>query len=404
MSHIIQIGLFGYGVVGQGVYNILQKELSNRVKIQKIVVKDLTKDRGEASPLISFAKEDILDNPEIDLVIEVISDAEEAFSLVAEALQKGKKVITANKKMLADHLQELLHTVENSQGTLLYEASTCGSIPVIQTIDKHFAYQPITSIRGILNGSSNYILSKLNQGGISYAQALAEAQQLGFAEADPKLDVGGYDSLNKLVILNYHAFGAIGKSEEILHFGIQHISEQDIAWAKNLGYKIKLIAQSSLQPNGELISWVLPSLVHSESELYTIENEYNAVQIEGLYTDSQLLKGKGAGSLPTAASIVADVLAVLRQEPYINSAYSGKPKTQADASLAVYVREESPSSPLILKDERFIDKRSRIGRIQIKEVLRRKEELAEQGLFIAQIPEALLASQAVHKEDCYQLV
>lgn len=404
MSQIIQVGLFGYGVVGQGVYTILQKELSHLINLKRIVVKDHNKERGEASPLISYSKEDILNDREIGLVIEVISDAEEAFSLVSEALIKGKKVITANKKMLADHLQELLHLVKNTQGTLLYEASTCGSIPIIQTIDKHFAYQPIRGIKGILNGSSNYILSQLNRGGISYAQALAEAQQLGFAEADPRLDVGGYDSLNKLVILNYHAFGSISKSDDILHFGIQHISEQDIAWAKNLGYKIKLIAQSSLTPTSKLISWVLPSLVASDSELYTIENEYNAVQIEGQYTDSQLLKGKGAGSLPTAASVVADVLAILRKEPYINSAHQGNQKTQENATLSLYIRDESRTIEWELTEEQRLDAHTRIGRIRIADVLKRKTELADKPIFIAQIPEALLNSQTAQKEDCYQLV
>ncbi|MBL7892651.1 MAG: homoserine dehydrogenase, partial [Bacteroidia bacterium] len=238
----IKIGLFGFGVVGQGLYDILGKSKGFKAEVVKICVKDKTKKRTIPQQLYTFDKNELLDNPEINLIVELIDDADEAYKIVTAALKSGKNVVTANKRMVANHLDELVELQHKHNVSLLYEASSCGSIPVIRNLEEYYDNELLNSVSGIFNGSSNYILSKIFNEGIGYPVALKQAQDLGFAETDPTLDVGGFDPKFKLVIIAAHSFGLFIKPEDVLNIGIQNLSDFDIQYAKEKGYKIKLVA------------------------------------------------------------------------------------------------------------------------------------------------------------------
>jgi homoserine dehydrogenase len=221
----------------------------------------------------------------------------------------------------------LISKEKDNNGTFLYEGAVCGSIPIIRILNDFYANEPITSVKGIFNGSSNYILSQLFNKEVTYEEALKKAQELGFAEADPTSDVGGFDALYKLVILAAHSFGKIIHPNEILNFGIENISKSDIELAKKLKLKIKLIAKAELK-SGKLSLSVLPTLVDASSDLYQVENEYNAVEINSENIGLQLYKGKGAGSLPTGSVVYSDLKAIDK-----NYSYSYKKLNQTNISL-----------------------------------------------------------------------
>lgn len=312
----MKIGLIGYGCVGKGSYQIL-KEKYPSVIVDKIVVKNKNKQRPADLP-ITFDAEDIISNPETDLIIEAIDDAETALIYALEILQQGKTLVTANKKMVAENLPLLISTSREYGAHIFYEAAVCGSIPVIQNLNAYYRSEEIKSISGILNGSTNYILSLMSDEGISYKKALAEAQAKGFAESDPTMDVEGYDAANKLSILCYEAFGEYIAPDKIESSGITTITTATIELAKQENKKIKLIARGEIQ-NGCLVTSVKPEVISPGSPFYNIDNEYNTVLIEGKYSGIQQLSGKGAGSLPTGLAVAGDVAKALsaNKEPNV---------------------------------------------------------------------------------------
>ncbi|MDH3709400.1 MAG: homoserine dehydrogenase [Cyclobacteriaceae bacterium] len=338
----IKIGLFGFGCVGQGFYDILQQQ-QLPMEIIGICVKDTSKPRTLPKDRFTFCPQDLLDNPDIDVIVELIDDAEEAFSIVKNALLQGKKVVTANKKMVAEHFEELL-LLRNPQNALRYEAAVCGSIPIVNTVDSFYTGEPLHQISGIFNGSSNFILSKIEKEGISYQQALSLAQDLGFAETDPRLDVGGFDSLNKLVILLAHGFGVITTPQSLVNLGIHHLGEEDFAFARSRGLRIKLVARGALKNPG-VRAYVMPAFVNNENPLWQVEEEYNGVLVQGAYSDSHLYTGKGAGSHPTAASVIADLHAVLKHQTYDYPKLSSGAGHFIDNKIKVpiYLRFRQPS-------------------------------------------------------------
>ena len=225
--------------------------------------------------------------------MELIDDADAAFHMVKQALIAGKKVVTANKKMVAEHLEELMSLKEHG-GKLWYEAAVCGSIPIVKTLDQFYNHEPIHEISGIFNGSSNYILSRIEQDGLDYRHALKQAQEKGFAESDPTLDVGGHDTMNKLVILLCHAYGFATTPSSLCTIGIQHLRKEDFEFAHKHGFRIKLIAKAARE--ADLVhAFVIPCFVEESHDLYHINDEFNAVLIKGKYTDDHLFTGKGAG-------------------------------------------------------------------------------------------------------------
>jgi homoserine dehydrogenase len=302
------IKTYGFGVVAQGFHNYLQSN-NEEERLHTVIIKDDTKLRPKIKAIIETTNEKTIRDKEVDVIVELISSSEEAYGIVAENLEIGKKVISANKKLIAEHLQGLIAKEKQNKGTFLYEGAVCGSIPIIRILNDFYSHEPINEIKGIFNGSSNYILSQLFNREVTYSEALKDAQELGFAEADPTSDVGGFDALYKLLIIAVHAFGKIVHPEEVLNFGIENISEDDIQLAKKYNLKIKLIAKAELNA-GKLSLSVLPTLVNSTSDLYQVENEYNAVQINSENIELQFYKGKGAGSLPTGAVVYSDLNAI----------------------------------------------------------------------------------------------
>ncbi|HEX8531326.1 MAG TPA: homoserine dehydrogenase, partial [Cytophagales bacterium] len=271
----LKIGLFGFGCVGQGLYDILHHNEGFRAEVVKICVKDPHKARPLPANYFTFATQEILENPEINLVVELINDADEAYRIVTTALQRGKTVVTANKKMLAEHLEELVGLQQAYGVPLLYEASVCGSIPILRNLEEYYDNELLHSVSGIINGSSNYILSKVFNEGQPYAAALRKAQDLGFAETDPTLDVGGFDALNKLCILTAHAYGLFVKPEEVFNFGIGTLSAADFQFAREKGLKLKLVARVQKVDAARITAFVMPQLVSASDYLYNVENEYN---------------------------------------------------------------------------------------------------------------------------------
>src|SRR5512133_1319554 len=224
----LRIGLFGYGCVGQGLHDVLNSSKGFKADIVKICVKDRNKKRRISMDHFTYDKNDILDDPSINLVVELIDDADEAFSIVSTAMKKGKNVVTANKMMVAKHFRELVDMQSKYKVSLLYEASAGASIPIIRNLEEYYDNELLYSLRGILNGTTNYILTKMHNGNMSYADALKEAQAKGFAESDPTLDVEGWDAKYKLCILTAHAYGLFLEPDQVFHYGINRISKFDI--------------------------------------------------------------------------------------------------------------------------------------------------------------------------------
>lgn len=306
----LTIGLFGFGVVGEGIYKVLQDTKSLNASVKKICIKHIDKERNAPAELFTTAASELLEDEEINVIVELIDDADAAYHIVSKALKGGKSVVSANKKLLANHLQELIALRDENKVSLLYEAAVCGSVPVIRNLEEYYDNDLLSSVSGIINGSTNYILTKMKEEQLSYDTALKQAQELGFAESDPTLDVEGIDAVNKLTIVLKHAYGISEIPEDILYNGITHIHERDIAFAGEKGYNIKLVAQSVQVDQGKVAAFVLPTFVAKDSQLYNVRNEFNGVLIGSKLADEQFLYGKGAGRYPTSSAVLSDIAAL----------------------------------------------------------------------------------------------
>ena len=309
MNTQLNIGLFGYGVVGSGLYEVLQQSPTANAAIRKICVRDLTKKRNLPPEIFCCNPAEILDDPKINLVVELIDDAKAAYRIVKSAMQKGKSVVSGNKKMLAEHLPEFIEMQQQNGAGLLYDASACGSIPVIRNLEEYYDNDLLKSVTGILNGSSNYILSRMFNDGLGYPEALKMAQELGFAESNPSLDVEGLDALSKLVIITVHAFGLFVQQDRIYRFGISKINTADMQFAREKGRKIKLVAQVKKTDEGTLALSVIPRMVTPDKYIYNVEDEFNGVVIKGAFYDKQFMFGRGAGGHPTGSAVLSDITA-----------------------------------------------------------------------------------------------
>ncbi len=304
------IGLFGFGVVGEGIYEVLRQTSTLNAVIKKICIKHPEKKRNADAHLFTIDAEEILNDESINVIIELINDGDEAYKIVSAALRNKKAVVSANKKMIAENIAALLQLQETYQTPLLYEAAVCGSIPIIRNLEEYYDNDLLQSICGIVNGSTNFILTKIFEEKLSYKQALMLAQQAGFAESQPLLDVEGIDAVNKLTILLLHAYGIVSAPQDLLHKGITQIHKFDSEYAREKGLKIKLTAQLRKLGNGKIAAFVLPQFVTPESQLYTVRNEYNGVVVESAFADKQFLYGKGAGRFPTASAVLSDISAL----------------------------------------------------------------------------------------------
>jgi len=411
----LRIGLIGFGCVGQGFYDIVQRQPNLGLVVTRIAVKSPAKPRTLSAERFSFRADDLLADPNLDLLVEVIDDPAEAFRLVSTALRQGRRVVTANKAMLARHLPELVALQQEFGGALLYEAAVCGSIPIIRTLDSYFSHEPLQSVSGIFNGSSNYVLSRMSQEGSDYGPALAEAQAQGFAETDPSLDMGAFDPRSKAIILAAHAYGVFLNPEEVLNLGIEGIGAVDIARARERGRKIKVVAGLYRLPNGRVTALVTPEFVGPESPLYAVEQEFNGVVVAAEFAGSQFLRGRGAGGHPTGSAVLADVLALQRGFRYAYAKQPAAPAAQLTEGLEaeVYLRHADAAvlhealtwlrlAPEALQVD--ADGPLATGTVSILTLWTWRNELRAAGVFVARLGDVRPTVAAVAAAETKELV
>ncbi|RZJ88011.1 MAG: homoserine dehydrogenase [Chryseobacterium sp.] len=390
MSTKIKIGLFGFGVVGQGLHDIIRGQDLN-LEIIKIAIKNPEKKRTLDGGLFTTDHNELLDNPDINTIVELIDDADVAFQITKRALISGKHVVSANKKMIATHLAELVELQTTYGASLLYEGAVCGSIPIIRNLEEYYDNELLHGISGIFNGSSNYILSKIFNENMAYDTALKQAQDLGFAETDPILDVGGFDPKFKLAIATAHAYGLFINPNKILNVGIQNLSEDDIQYAREKNYKIKLVPTARKISTKQIITYVLPKFVKADDFLYNVENEYNGVTVQAAFADKQFFVGKGAGGHPTGAAVLSDIAALRYGYRYEYKKYNqnnGLVHTD-HVNIEVYIRYVHEYTIEKLKVENIVERFSRndykyvIGSVSLKTLLANRELLVQKDVFIA---------------------
>ncbi|MBP1996781.1 homoserine dehydrogenase [Paenibacillus eucommiae] len=316
----IKVGLLGLGTVGTGVVRIieghqedLQRQIGSPIEVAQILVQNKSKSRDVAvdSDKLTESPWDIINNPEIDVIVEVMGGVEETKEYLLSALNQGKHIVTANKDLMAIHGPEILLKAAENGCDVFYEASVAGGIPIIRALVEGFSSDRITKIMGIVNGTTNYILSKMSQEGAAYAEVLKEAQDLGYAEADPTSDVEGLDAARKMTILSTLGFHANVSLGDVNAKGISEVSKEDILYGKKLGYEVKLLGIAE-NHDGHIAVSVQPTMVKNSHPLSSVNGVFNAVYIYGEAVGETMFYGPGAGGLPTATSIVADLVAVVR--------------------------------------------------------------------------------------------
>ncbi len=393
MDNKIKIGLFGFGVVGQGIYKVLQNAKNAHAEISKICVRSLNKPRSVEAPaeLFTTSAAEVLDDPQINLIVEVIDDAAASYKIVTEALRRSIPVVSGNKAMIARNLPELIELQKKYNVALLYDASSCGSIPVIRNLEEYYDNDLLLEVKGILNGSSNYILSRVFDHGEDYASALGRAQQLGFAESDPTFDIEGYDSLFKLIIITMHALGVYVAPEKIFTYGISTIHDSDIRYAREKRVKIKLVAQVAKVAPDKFTMFVMPEFVGPRKYIYSVDDEYNGVVIRGECYDRQFMFGKGAGSLPTASSILSDIMARRHdyRYEYKKMHYLDRPSYTTDITLRVYVRYKDTPIPELLPFSKIHEQYTSdescfvIGDISLSQLMEHRQDINATDVFLA---------------------
>ena len=320
MEQLVNVGLLGLGTVGSGVVRMihshqeqLQHQVGCPVEVKKILVKHVDKERDVDvdRSLLTDQVEEIIEHPEIDVVIEVMGGIEETKQYLLTALRNGKHVVTANKDLMALHGGELLSVATEHGCDLFYEASVGGGIPIIRSLVEGLASDKITKMMGIVNGTTNYILTKMNQERASFEEVLKEAQSLGFAEADPTSDVEGLDAARKMVILATLGFSMNIHLDDVYVEGISRVGIEDIEYANQLGYTVKLIGIAQ-RDNGRVEVSVQPTLLPNEHPLAAVNDEYNAVYVYGEAVGETMFYGPGAGQLPTATAVVSDLITVVK--------------------------------------------------------------------------------------------
>lgn len=312
---MVKIGILGVGTVGASVANILEDNADiiearagKKILVKSGVVKNLSKDRG-VSIKLSDNPLDVVNDPEIDIVVELMGGIEEPYTLVKKALENGKAVVTANKALLAYHRYELQEIAGDLP--LMYEASTAGGIPIIGALRNGLTANHIESIQGIMNGTTNYMLTKMINEGALYDDILKESQELGYAEADPTFDVGGFDASHKLLILASIAYGIDAKPEDILIEGIQNITATDVNFAKEFGYEIKLLGIAKKTAEGVELR-VHPTMIPSTSMIAKVDGVMNAVSVVGDRVGETMYYGPGAGGDATASAVISDIVDIVR--------------------------------------------------------------------------------------------
>ncbi|CAN5857801.1 homoserine dehydrogenase [soil metagenome] len=360
----VHIGLAGLGNVGAGVYLNLRKNaglLKERtgciLQVSRIAVRDIAKPRNPDIPreLLTTDWRSLVTDPKIDLIVELIGGTTEAFDLVCAALRAKKPVVTGNKALLAERGQELFKLAEENHVPIYFEAAVAGGIPIIQTLQEGFVGNHIRSIHGIINGTCNYILTRMSKAGLSYEKALAEAQALGFAEADPTLDISGWDAAHKAIILASLSYGFWIKPEDVFVEGIQRVCLTDMRFADLLGYTIKLLSVIRADEKGRVEVRTQPSLIPKSHVLASVSGSFNAVLVNGDIVGESLFYGKGAGQDPTSSSVISDLADAAgtlvfgsRHSGFVPHGLYGKSKPVEDTVSHYYVRLTVDDQPGVL--------------------------------------------------------
>lgn len=392
----INIGLFGFGTVGKGLYDVLKKIQPENVSIVKVCVRNVAKHSAEA-PELEFTSnaDDIFTDTRINFIVELIDDAEAAYGIVKRALQAKIPVVSGNKKMLARHIQEMIQLQRDNDTALLYDASACGSIPVIRNLEEYYDNDLLISVKGILNGSSNFILSKIFNEGMNYAEALKLAQDLGFAESDPTLDIGGWDSLFKLIIITIHAFGVYVEPEQIFTFGIGNMNEHDIQFAHEKRRRVKLVGWAKKVDEDKLVLSVMPHLLSKQKYIYSVEDEFNGVVIKGLFYYKQFMFGQGAGGFPTGSAVLSDITAQLYDYRYQYKKLQSPHQLHFtnDYKVRIYYRYDSPATLNLLEfstiHESYYSDTYKyvVGDIELSQLQAQAQSLRESNVFVCLYPE-----------------
>jgi homoserine dehydrogenase len=362
MKKTVNIGLIGFGTIGSGVVetfnrnlSLIEDKVSTKVVLKKIVDLDIVTDRGVDvdSQKLSTNVDDVLEDPDIEIVIELIGGYQPALNFILKAMKNGKHVVTANKALLAKHWEEILETAHENGVRVCFEASVGGGIPLLEPLNDSLAANQIQSIYGIINGTANYILTKMSEEGLEFEVVLKEAQALGYAEQDPTFDVEGHDTAQKLIILTILGFGVFIKQEKFHVEGISRITPQDIQFAsEELGCVIKLLAISQLV-DGKLEVRVHPTLVPVDHLLAAVKGVFNGVYILGDVVGPVMMYGPGAGMLPTASAVVSDCMDIIEDptKPLLYGPHNSKVdgiKPMDDVESRYYLRITAIDKPGVL--------------------------------------------------------
>ena len=314
MDNTIGIGLLGFGTVGSGVYehltrngNLLRERLGIDLRIVRIAVRDPAKERTAPRELFTTDITAVINDPRVRVVVELMGGLREAKTAIEAALRADKVVVTGNKALLAEHGAEIFALSDAMSVPVFFEASTAGGIPIIKAVREAFVANHFLSFHGIINGTSNYILTRMTEAGLDFPTALAEAQARGYAEADPTLDVNGWDAAHKAIILASLAYGTWVRPDGISVEGIDAVSAADIRFARQLGYRVKLIANINAGDQGAISVGVHPTLIPQDHVLASVNGVFNAIAVKGDVVGDALFYGRGAGGGPTASAVLADV-------------------------------------------------------------------------------------------------
>jgi homoserine dehydrogenase len=414
----IQIGLLGFGTVGSGVIQILEQNAKDilsrsqtRVSVTKVLVRDLNAPRAVMGNFTLTDKpEDILTDSAIDIVVEVMGGIEPARTYILEALKNGKNVVTANKDLLALHGEELLDAAKEAKKDLYFEASVAGGIPIIAALKQSLAANRISEVLGIINGTTNYILTAMTEQNRNYEEVLKEAQQLGYAEADPSADVDGLDAARKLAILSSIAFNSRVTLQDVYVEGISKITSEDIAYAQELDSTIKLLAIAKYQEDGIEIR-VHPAILPKTHPLASVSGVYNAIYIVGDAVGETMFYGRGAGSLPTGSAIVADIIQVVRNVETASTSginctcYKELPiKNPQNFNSAFYIRLQVKDEPRVLATLALLFAEANISFASIIQKQKKNQEaeivLVTHPCYESQLSEALDSVKAYSKALC----
>lgn len=316
----LTLGTFGHGCVGQGFLELLNAPRhasggGTAAHVKHVCVKEHGRTRAIGNAMLTYEALDILGDDQVRAIVELTNDPVLALKVIRHALNTGRHAITASKRVVAENLVELIALQRTTGQHLLYEASCAASIPVLHALETHFSGEEVLRVEGILNGTTNYILTHAHEENLAPEEALRLAQLAGFAESDPRSDLNGSDTRFKLVILIAHAFGTLVKPRDILKHGIEELLPEDMAFGVQHGWCVRLIASAFLL-NGRLVAHVLPTFVPASDPFAFVRNEYNAVRIHGAHSGTHVLQGKGAGSLPTGLAVLSDVQQLIRGGGY----------------------------------------------------------------------------------------